>query len=266
MKDFSLPRAYCPATILLIAVLSLSGCVTTGSSGGKSGVEQAREALYADRDARTAYERYAEAAEDGDAGAMFQVSRMMLEGQGVARNAPGAMVWLKKAVAGGCPRAKTMYGLYHMNGAHGLPQDQARGLELLAQAVDAGDGLAASSLGAFYSTGQGAPLDLNMAAYWYSRARDLGYPIPVELTTSQGLASLDKPAKPAHTGPIGKAQVAEAQQLLARLGYDPGPVDGLYGKRTANAIMAFQRDKGVNADGKLTPQMLDLIRFSAANR
>jgi len=54
--------------------------------------------------------------------------------------------------------------------------------------------------------------------------------------------------------------IREAQQLLANLGYDPGPVDGLMGQKTEAAIEAFQRDHGIAADGKLTSKLLSTMR------
>ena len=47
------------------------------------------------------------------------------------------------------------------------------------------------------------------------------------------------------------AEVQTAQALLRSIGYDPGPVDGQMGPRTRDAIVAFQRDHGLEADGKL---------------
>ena len=40
--------------------------------------------------------------------------------------------------------------------------------------------------------------------------------------------------------------VAMAQGLLARLGYDPGPVDGVYGNRTEQAIRLFHEAQDVD--------------------
>ncbi|NIM98568.1 MAG: hypothetical protein GTO24_10955, partial [candidate division Zixibacteria bacterium] len=40
-----------------------------------------------------------------------------------------------------------------------------------------------------------------------------------------------------------------AQTLLSKLGYDPGPIDGVLGRRTRGAIQAFQRDIGVPITG-----------------
>jgi N-acetylmuramoyl-L-alanine amidase len=43
--------------------------------------------------------------------------------------------------------------------------------------------------------------------------------------------------------------VAELQAMLARLGFDCGRVDGIFGPLTARAVEQFQRDCGVHADG-----------------
>ncbi len=44
-------------------------------------------------------------------------------------------------------------------------------------------------------------------------------------------------------------EVTQIQQRLQELGYDPGEADGIYGARTQNAVTAFQRDQGLDADG-----------------
>lgn len=43
------------------------------------------------------------------------------------------------------------------------------------------------------------------------------------------------------------------QSLLARIGYNPGPVDGIYGPQTQRAVIAFQRDNGLTPDGIVGP-------------
>jgi hypothetical protein len=47
--------------------------------------------------------------------------------------------------------------------------------------------------------------------------------------------------------------VAQVQQRLAELGYDPGPADGTLGPRTRAAIQAFQRARGLEVDGNASP-------------
>lgn len=43
--------------------------------------------------------------------------------------------------------------------------------------------------------------------------------------------------------------VKQKQCLLAYLGYDPGTIDGIYGRNTQAALDAFRADYGVGADG-----------------
>ena len=45
------------------------------------------------------------------------------------------------------------------------------------------------------------------------------------------------------------SDVMEIQSLLAKMGYDPGPMDGIFGLRTEEAIKQFQRNHGLTADG-----------------
>ncbi|HZK38380.1 MAG TPA: LysM peptidoglycan-binding domain-containing protein [Clostridia bacterium] len=45
------------------------------------------------------------------------------------------------------------------------------------------------------------------------------------------------------------ASVQQLQQLLRNEGYDPGPIDGIFGSRTQSAVMAFQRDTHIAVDG-----------------
>jgi peptidoglycan hydrolase-like protein with peptidoglycan-binding domain len=49
--------------------------------------------------------------------------------------------------------------------------------------------------------------------------------------------------------PGGSTKVRHLQRQLRRLGHRPGPIDGLYGPRTAAAVARFQRGRGLAADG-----------------
>lgn len=48
--------------------------------------------------------------------------------------------------------------------------------------------------------------------------------------------------------------IREIQTALAKAGYRPGPIDGVWGRQTAAAIRAFQQDKGLAVDGIAGPQ------------
>lgn len=64
------------------------------------------------------------------------------------------------------------------------------------------------------------------------------------------------------TGPVDTSsgehwhsQVRTIQADLTELGYDPGPVDGMAGPATEQAIKAYQEDAGLEADGRITRQL-----------
>lgn len=76
---------------------------------------------------------------------------------------------------------------------------------------------------------------------------------------------LGQPAKSAATtGSVAPAPadntVKRLQQILADLGYDPGPADGEMGATTKTAIEAFQRDRKLAQDGHITSSLLREIK------
>jgi len=51
-------------------------------------------------------------------------------------------------------------------------------------------------------------------------------------------------------------QIRSAQQRLSELGFNPGPIDGLMGARTHQALTAFQNQRGLPATGELDTRTL----------
>lgn len=62
------------------------------------------------------------------------------------------------------------------------------------------------------------------------------------------------------SGKPATAVVREIQNHLHRLGHPPGTIDGRPGPRTAAAVEAFQRASGLPVDGRLTLDLLELLR------
>ncbi len=60
----------------------------------------------------------------------------------------------------------------------------------------------------------------------------------------------------------GVIDIIEAQSLLTKLGYDPGPVDGEYGQRTVDAVKAFQHDAAIIQDGLVDEHLLSVLRLA----
>jgi g-D-glutamyl-meso-diaminopimelate peptidase len=56
--------------------------------------------------------------------------------------------------------------------------------------------------------------------------------------------------RPGDQGP----HVEALQLALSRAGYNPGRIDGIFGQRTLGAVLRFQRDRGLAADGIAGPR------------
>lgn len=69
----------------------------------------------------------------------------------------------------------------------------------------------------------------------------------------RGAWPLDEPA-------FTRAESIELQQMLADLGYEVGPIDGIVGPMTRTAVRGFQRDVGRPADGFPTQALIEQIR------
>ncbi|MBU1357652.1 MAG: peptidoglycan-binding protein [Gammaproteobacteria bacterium] len=64
---------------------------------------------------------------------------------------------------------------------------------------------------------------------------------------------------PAPSRPAPDATVQAIQRKLNELGYEAGTADGLMGRGTRSAILAFQRDNGLVADGNARAALLQLL-------
>ncbi|MEL4273927.1 peptidoglycan-binding domain-containing protein [Shewanella xiamenensis] len=92
-------------------------------------------------------------------------------------------------------------------------------------------------------------------------ARQLGNSYqPSYPSVSPGVSTSTAPKKP------NAQYTREAQQLLTDLGYAPGPVDGDYGRRTADAVKTFQRDAGITQDGWIDQDLLSVLKRVTSQR
>lgn len=64
------------------------------------------------------------------------------------------------------------------------------------------------------------------------------------------------------TPTIDLGTVLGVQRALIALGFAPGPLDGIYGPRTRAAVVLFQRDRHIAADGIVGP--ITIEQFAAA--
>lgn len=53
--------------------------------------------------------------------------------------------------------------------------------------------------------------------------------------------------------------VKKVQKALKAKGYDPGPIDGAWGSKTKRALMEFQRDNGLEPNGKIELEIREIL-------
>jgi len=63
--------------------------------------------------------------------------------------------------------------------------------------------------------------------------------------------------------PLSLVDRITAQRALANLGFDPGAPDGLIGLKTRDALRAWQKSRGLTADGYLSPAMVGRLKAEA---
>ena len=84
-----------------------------------------------------------------------------------------------------------------------------------------------------------------------------------DATWEVGTASATQPP-PAPTATADQVSdtdlVLVAQQILSGMGYDVGPIDGVMGARTANAVRLFQLQTGQPVNGTVSRDLVQLLQ------
>jgi localization factor PodJL len=179
---------------------------------------------------------YQSAAEQGNARAQHNLATAYADGKGTSQDFATAAKWFEKAAAAGIPESQFYLGALYERGM-GVGRDLPRALAMYRLAANQGNKEAAervAALGALPGVGKGSDVTST--------------PVAVAAVAVKGAA------------PLPRATVAEIQRLLARLDFDPGSADGVMGKKTVDAISAYQTMAGMPTDGKPSAELLDELR------
>ena len=86
-------------------------------------------------------------------------------------------------------------------------------------------------------------------------------PVLKEPTVEPAVVSQQEPPDPMPVQPkkIPDPLVEEIQRTLQQLEYNPGPIDGLMGRKTATAISAFQEEHNIPVDGLPSAELLAIL-------
>ncbi len=178
------------------------------------------------------------AADNGHVRAMYQLGDAFANGRGVVKSPLWAARWYGKAAMRGHRRAQYVFGVGHAAGL-GMPVNRVEGGKWLRIAGKAGHADAARVRKAL--------------------AKKM---TPVELKSARRLAAawrVDRTAIYAD-----KPTVRFAQNALSKLGFRPGPVDGIAGAATARAVRAYRRKEGLAAGKSITPELIENLRIDLA--
>ncbi len=95
---------------------------------------------------------------------------------------------------------------------------------------------------------------LALIAAWFMTAHRLPSQSNLKALTDVAVSKFDPV--------VGEDQnIVRAQELLVRLGYDPGPVDGVAGRATEAALRVFQADMGMEQTGEVDDTVLARLRI-----
>jgi len=114
------------------------------------------------------------AAAGGIAEAQVRLGRMLLAGEGVAKDFQGAFACFRRAANSGDAEAQNMLGCCYENG-WGAAVDPASAVACYRRAAEAGLAWAQYNLGHMLLDGVGVARDLEAAFIWYRRAAEQGH-------------------------------------------------------------------------------------------
>ncbi len=234
--------------LLALAIgLALAGCVPDPALSGSGPFDRLLQSpnanyrlalryLKADgvpHDESRAAELLAAAAEGGHADAQVLLADAYVDGLGVEREPAWATMWYGRAAAQGQAEGQYRLALAFVNGS-GTDPDIVAAYRWLTVAADAGHAEAV-------------------------RAREAlaGRMIRQEIEPAQRAAKRWRPT--AERRDPDMPLVRFVQFALKQLGQNPGPTDGVLGRRTLAALAAFRRREQIAGSG-ITPALVEQLR------
>jgi len=152
-----------PRVIWAALCLAIAACLATGFQGPQAAAVQPPSEVA----------RLTKLADQGDAGAQFNLGVMYANGRGVAKDDAEAVKWFRLTAEQGNARAQFNLGVMYDNG-RGVAKDAAEAVKWYRLAADQGDAGAQFSLGVMYAKGEGVPKDDAEAVKWYRLAAEQG--------------------------------------------------------------------------------------------
>ncbi len=245
--------------------------------------------LYADgkgvpQDDDEAAKWYLAAAEQDLPEAQYNLGVLYQLGRGVPQDSAQTLRWFFKAADEG-NHIGAQHGLAVMYATgRGVTRDYAQAAKWFKRAAVQDHMDSKYNLGILYAQGLGVQADPSTAYVWFSLAAKQGDEEAGRRSDDlkATLASADVAAAdtfvdnwrpgadvtaaalaPAEPEEPTRDAVRQAQRLLSRLGFEPGPADGVIGSRTERSVRQFQEREGLPTDGRISATLLDRLKQAA---
>jgi localization factor PodJL len=245
---------------------------------------------YQEKNYAAAFGAYQKAAESGGRYGQFMLANMYLAGKGVKRDPEEYLHWMKQSADNGYPPANYLMGMIYLSSN---AVTAAKYFEIAAREEH---GAAMHILGLMHARGVGVPQSDKEALRWFRMAKAQGFPVDEQLLSESTIQTYLKKNQPKTTPNVvtqpqaktseqpwqtpppqpqlqvkgvetphaairdKKALIREIQKHLTEQGYKPGPIDGIMGGKTLQAIKDFQRKRGMEPDGLATEKVLDALK------
>jgi TPR repeat protein len=225
------------------------------------------------KDSRQAVELFRQSALQGNAGAQYHLGLAHLSEDGAPRDDKLALTWLERAAEQGYAEAQYLTGEMYQNG-RGTAANHPWAMRWFIKAGTQGLPQAQYITGLSWAAGSGVPRDLETAYVWLDLASRRGHkdapkfrdgvaaklePSTLARAKSRSAAWRPHSAEETTTG-RDLGTVVFVQQALNQLGYAPGPVDGVAGSRTRQALSDYQRKSGIRPTGEIGTESLAQLK------
>ncbi len=250
-------------------------------TAGHGGVEQNFE--------RAAF-WFREASDQGIGNARYNLGVLYHQGLGVERDLDRALYWYREAARLDHAEAQYNLGIAHIEGI-GTEYNPQLAAEFFERAANNGIIESAYNLGLIYENGLLGDAKPDEALLWYKIAATQGSPDAknameqLAKTLQIGMKDVDilvermqainEATKGRRAGPdtlnnghvstmsARKAMVAQIQEYLSLTGVYSGPIDGINGAKTANAIRKYQSENGLEENGEPSQEILKSMMNNA---
>ncbi len=239
---------------------------------------------------------YQKAAAQGLAPAQYILGTFYEKGRGVAKDRTAARIWYERAAMKGNLKAIHNLAVIYADGGNGKP-DFAKAGVWFRKAAELGLADSQFNLAILHDRGLGVAKDSSKAYFWFQIAANQGdadararaeviekrmsadeiartkllinnwRPASLSQKANEVVLPADGWQRSVKTARLGsdvafnqKQLVILAQGYLSRLGFNPGPADGVMGTQTRQAIEDFQQQHQLPVSGYVDPTLVSKLK------